>query len=364
MKNNIFLWVTLAVLIASCQVQEIEEPLEDEVSQEAIEDANARKKRPEGDNGPLTLPPGIEPCADPAVYDLFSKSKDVGSITISNDSENLYVTYFTTENLQKLHLWIGNNFREMPRHNNGDPVTGRFFYQADGNNSNTYTFKISLSELSKKNIVCDKSILVVAHAQVNGEHAFGGDSRIPCFNVWAFFMKYTIVCCDDGPGGNSENAFAKGNWVFVDGGCNNFNPECLPGLGISSARWGWAFNISGLTGESYDLYASAAQNDISKGKIVGRVEIEYTTLLFGGTPTAVGSIVYFVDDDWLLEEVNIYAGDNRPTTAAPGQYGYSAEFPSGASAHVYSINFPNPDVQNDGVWFIAHAVVRPYAPLP
>lgn len=74
-------------------------------------------------------------------------------------------------------------------------------------------------------------------------------------------------------------------------------------------------------------------------------------------PTAVGSIIYFVEDDWVLEEVHVYAGDNRPTSAAPGQYGHSAEFPTGASVYVYDINFPNPDVQNDGVWLIAHAVM-------
>jgi hypothetical protein len=355
-------WIALLVLIAACQVQEIEIPVEEGADQETIDDLNARKKQPEGDNGPITLPNGIEPCGDPAVYDLFAgQHHDVGSITISNDFENLYVTYFTTESFQKLHLWIGNDFREMPTNNGGNPVIGHFFYRANANNADTYTFKIPLTELAKRNIVCDKSILVVAHAEVNGETAFGGNFQIPCSKRWAFFMEYTIVCCEDEPGGNSETAFAKGNWVFVNGGCNDFNPECLPGLGISSTRWGWAYNLTGLTAESYNLYASAAKNDVNKGKIVGRVEIEYTTWIIEGVPTAVGSIIYFVEDDWVLEEVHVYAGDNRPTSAAPGQYGHSAEFPTGASVYVYNINFPNPDVQNDGVWFIAHAVVKPYA---
>ncbi|QOI96877.1 MAG: hypothetical protein HRU69_04935 [Flammeovirgaceae bacterium] len=363
MKKKL-IWLLFPALVLSCQVQDAEELAaagEEEDLWEAYDPSSAaRYSKPKGDNGPLTLPPDVKPCTAPAVYDLFARDKDLGSVTISNDDKNLYVTYFTTKSLQKLFLWVGADLKDMPRTQSGNPVLVNFFYKAHANNASTYTFTISLDELAKRKLDCNKNLLFVAYAEVDGEHAFGGDFPIPCFNRWAFIMKYKIICCSapEPPVSDDETAFAKGNWVFVQGGCNEFNPECLPGLNISN-RWGWAINADEPLEFSFDIYAGAAKNDITKGTKVGRLAVEYATVVINGNPTAIGTITYIIDTGWTMKELHIYAADNRPTTAAPGQYGHTVKFPSGSTYYQYTINFADPDVVNDGVWFIAHAVVNP-----
>ena len=53
-------------------------------------------------------------------------------------------------------------------------------------------------------------------------------------------------------------------------------------------------------------------------------------------------------------EVHLYAGDARPTTTAPGQYGY-LDAPDAAT---YTFTVPLADTNGgDGVGLIAHAVV-------
>ncbi len=363
MKKILF-WLLFPALVMSCQVQDAEESIvadEEDLWEKYDPSSAARHKTPKGNNGPLTLPPGVTPCTDAAVYDLFSgRHNDVGSVTISNDDKNLYVTYFTDKNFQKLHLWIGTDLKGIPRNPGGNPIIGHFFYKANANNASTYTFSISLTELAKMKMDCGRNILLVAHAEVNGESAFGGDFPIPCFNRWAFFMKYKIVCCSpsEPPVSDDETAFAKGNWVFVQGGCNDFNPECLPGLNISN-RWGWAINVDEPIEFSFDIYAGAAKNNVANGTKVGRLAVEYATVMINGNPTAIGTLTYLIDNRWTMKELHIYAADNRPTTAAPGQYGHTVKFPAGATYYQYTINFADPDVVNDGVWFIAHAVVKP-----
>lgn len=362
--KKLLVWLLFPALVLSCQVQDAEEVLtadEEELWEAYDPSSAARHGTPVGDNGPLTLPPGVIPCTDPAVYDLFAiRDKDVGSVTISNDDQNLYVTYFTTKSLQKLFLWIGRDLKDMPRTQTGNPVLANFLYKANANNASTYTFKIPLADLAKKQLDCGKNLLLVAYAEVDGQPAFGGDFPIPCFNRWAFIMKYKIVCCSapEPPVSDEETAFAKGNWVFVQGGCNDFNPECLPGLNISN-RWGWAINVDEPIEYAFDMYAGAAKNDITKGTKVGRLAVEYATVMINGAPTAIGTITYLINNGWTMKELHIYAADNRPTTAAPGQYGHTVKFPGGSTFYQYTINFADPDVANDGVWFIAHAVVNP-----
>lgn len=358
------LFAGVMLFLASCQQSEeiVFQPYEsqsDDLWEPYV--PGARFKAPRGDGGPQVLPPDVVPCAKPAVYDLIAgRHNDVGSVTISNDAVNLYVTYFTTENLQKLHLWLGNDLKDIPRNPGGNPIIGLFFYKAHAKNATTFTFTIPLNELAKRKIDCGRNIVVVAHAEINRESAFGGNEPILCFKRWAYFMKYQIVCCEPPVADGSETAFAKGNWVFVQGGCNDFNPECLPGLSISNSQWGWAFNFEEPVEFAFDIYAGAARNDITKGKKVGRLVVEYITLPNNsGVPIAQGTLTYVMDVGWTMKEVHVYGGDNPPASAAPGQYGYKATFPTGETVHTYTINFINRDENRDGTWFIAHATVKP-----
>lgn len=362
MKKTLF-FAGLLLYAASCQQSEetilqTHEAQSDDLWEPYV--PGARFKTPKGDGGPAILPGGVIPCTQPAAFDLIAgRHHDVGSVTISNDAVNLYVTYYTTENLQKLHLWIGNDLKDIPRNPAGNPVIGLFFYKAHAKNASTYTFTIPLSELAKRKIDCGRNIIVVAHAEVNGESAFGGNEPVLCFKRWAYFMKYQIVCCQPPVADGSETAYAKGNWVFVKGGCHDLNPECLPGLNISASQWGWALNFEEPVEFAFDIYAGAEGNDTGKGKKAGRLAVEFYTLPINGVPTAHGFLTYVMDEGWTMKEVHIYAGDNPPQSATPAQYGHKATFPAGETVYTYTINFVNRDENRDGTWFIAHATVKP-----
>lgn len=78
----------------------------------------------------------------------------------------------------------------------------------------------------------------------------------------------------------------------------------------------------------------------------------------GAHETAWGgnvAVTYNMSGGYTMEEVHIYAGDSKPTTAAPGQYGYTAYFDPRESGHTAS--FSVSDGNGDGIWIIAHAVV-------
>jgi len=54
-------------------------------------------------------------------------------------------------------------------------------------------------------------------------------------------------------------------------------------------------------------------------------------------------------------ELHLYAGDYKPTTVAPGQYGNLASFDPNSTQYTFTV--PLADTNGDGVWLIAHAVV-------
>ena len=97
---------------------------------------------------------------------------------------------------------------------------------------------------------------------------------------------------------------------------------------------------------SYELWTGAGLNYTSKGKLVGSVTVNYS-----GTQATV---TYTLNSGFSIEEAHIFAGDFKPTTLAPGQYGHTVYFDPFATS--YTATFDVSDSNGDGVWFIAHAV--------
>jgi hypothetical protein len=61
-------------------------------------------------------------------------------------------------------------------------------------------------------------------------------------------------------------------------------------------------------------------NTTSKGRLVGTL-----TVLWNGTTVTV---TYTMSSGFTLTETHVYAGDFKPTTIAPGQYGNTLGFRS------------------------------------
>lgn len=301
---------------------------------------------------------------------------DVGTVTVSNDADNVYVTYTLTYDpngdgvvdgyFGTLHLWIGNDLSLLPRSGGGNPNPGQFC-DADGgacytppdNTTTTHTFTMPFSELSITNVqgVCGKTLFVVTHAEANvdsdgdgtidPETAFGGDKDGDTGNRWWFYAEYTI-CCDNGEPDPPfcQTAFAKGDWVWTT--MKRANPEGLGSLKLTKARWGWAIELTEIGETTYDIWAGAGLNDTDKGTLVGTLTVNWD-----GTDVVV---TYDMEDGYYLEEVHLYAGATSPTTIAPGQYGNLEEFDPNVASHEFDV--PLADSDGDGsVWLVAHAVV-------
>ena len=182
--------------------------------------------------------------------------------------------------------------------------------------------------------------------EADGQTAWGGDTAGPG-NRWWFYANYATACCEDAPPAPSEKygtAFAKGGWVFTTD--KKSNPEKLPSLNLTRNRWGWAINLQSAGTTTYELWNGAGLNYTSKGKLVGTVTVDYDG--------SVATVTYDLNSGFSIGEAHIYAGDFKPTTLAPGQYGHTAYFDP--TATTYSASFDVTDTNGDGVWFIVHAV--------
>jgi hypothetical protein len=332
---------------------------------------------------PLHTSPAMAACL-PTTWTIWAgQTKNVGTVGVTNDAEAVYVTYTMTVPgyFGTLHLWVGDDLLNLPRNNPGNPEPGQFPWQFTPPDltTTTYTFKIPLASLGMSlplSEYCNKTFYVVAHCEVNylddagnpagGDTGFAGDVPGNSGNRWWFYGVYAI-CCDitiDPPTPPKVNtAFAKGVKVYASEDlADHFvfttdpksNPEKLPSLNLIKNRWGWAIHLRDNAEHEYPLWAGCGLNKTGSGKKVGKVLVQWDgTQVFvkylcfaGPAPTA----------NAFLREVHVYAGDFKPTTMAPGQYGTGEYFDPPRRNWDTFVNAE--DSNGDGVWIIAHAVVQ------
>ena len=289
------------------------------------------------------------------------QTQDVGTVEVTNDATNVYVTYTLTApgaTFGGLHLWVGNDLNNLPKTKTGNPEPGQFPYKADATGLTTYKFTIPLAGLSITDITgaCPLDLNVVAHAEVNNvphtdgstsnETAFGGDHDGPTGSRWWYYAIYHLCCDTTTPPdiGECKTAFAKGGWVFtIDA---KSNPENLPSLKLIKNRWGWAINLTQPGTTTYNIWAGAGLNKTSNGVKVGTLEVDWDG--------SVAKVTYTLGSDYVMKELHIYAADFKPTTTAPGQYGYTKYFDPPVDHH--TAQFWVEDTNGDGIWIIAHAI--------
>jgi len=287
----------------------------------------------------------------------------VGTVTVSNDADNLHVTYaidtvnFPDCTFGTLHAWAGNDLTTVPTNRQGIPVPGQFPHVFDATGLTSHTFTIALSSLAIADATqaCALSLFVVAHAEVNRAQADGTAQHETAFGGatagagprWWFYGSY-VLCCEFGTPvvETCETAFAKGSHVFTTD--TSSNPEQLPSLNLTRNRWGWAINLTAPGSSTYDLWAGAGLNDTSKGNKVGTLQIAWDG--------ASAVVMYTMSGTCTIKEAHVYADDSTPTTIAPGQYGNLATFDPKVSTCTFTVPLADTD-RAGGVWLIAHAVV-------
>lgn len=315
-----------------------------------------------------------------SAYDLTAgQTLKVGTVTVTNDADNIYVNYNLTypgATFGTLHAWVGNDISLVPANRQGTPVPGQFCnadggacYDASGLTDYTFTFPFPSAFASSgvsmvdAYAACGSMLYTFTHAEVNidnngdgtadqHETAFGGGTPV---NVgepgrWYFYDTYAINC-DFGPPPQcfNETAFAKGTHVWTTAGKKS-NPENLPSLELTKNKWGWAINRKTTGTTTHDLWAGAGLNKTSNGTRVGALTLNWdgynATMSFTMLP------------GFYMDEIHLYAGDNKPATTAPGQYGNPTEgYDAGnTQSFSYTINDVQ-DTNGDGAWFIGHAVI-------
>ena len=140
------------------------------------------------------------------------------------------------------------------------------------------------------------------------------------------------------PGDECETAFGYGAdyaTCFIDEGFGN---------------WGWT-NSTEVSPFTIDLYAAAGQCNTNVGTIVGTVTVEKFTNEV--------NVTYSLDPPYTLEEIHFYIGETMfpsfkgKPTVAPGKYTYKNDELGGAVSYSFTIY----DLENNDIYFIAHAVV-------
>ncbi len=153
-------------------------------------------------------------------------------------------------------------------------------------------------------------------------------------------LNYTCTCTPS----NCETAYAYGGCLahcFL----SNY-------LGHSFTKWGWTNGLLNPGIYTFNIYAGAAQCNISKGKWVGTLTVNYN----GYNHQAV--ITYNMFPGYKMDETHLYVGSepwprdsNGNYTVAPGQYPYWHDL-NNASTDSYTITG-----LSGKIYIIAHAVV-------
>ena len=124
----------------------------------------------------------------------------VGKVIVSNDAENLYVTFMTSGNWRftETHLAVCSSDLEcVPVNKKGNPVPGRFPYHSSHEPSiPQYTYEIPLDSWNP-----GTPLYIAAHAVVwcltdeFDETAWGGCLLFPYGTRWAYYIEYTVQGC-------------------------------------------------------------------------------------------------------------------------------------------------------------------------
>lgn len=138
----------------------------------------------------------------PTVVTLFAgRTMNAGTVTVTNDASNLYVTYATTSpwELTEAHLAVADTLAGIPQTQKGNPIPGRFAYSATFDPEVTaFTFTIPLGSFSP-----GQTLFIAAHAVVltpssssggGTQTGWGNGDGFPGAN-WATYFRYTVQSC-------------------------------------------------------------------------------------------------------------------------------------------------------------------------
>ncbi len=312
MKKLSAILILVVFILASCQKEGLREDKEfngmtalDHNSYVVLDSRQETGKMPEftvAKNGIIQEQPTGKMFCNELIYGLFGgQTIPAGNIVVSNDFENLYVTYQADEGwkIKEIHLYAG-TFENIPLNNANVPVPGQFPIKESFNPAiETVTYEIPLASLPE----CP---YVLAHAVVGRdgqeETAWGkGDTSFEdAFDIkrWGWVIEYCVKTCDkEGVTGLKSYVVDKNKtdaplwWVVAKGPGTDVN--CL-GFGFNT------FNTGETNSSVYDLIKWGNIDDK-----VGTMTVFTTT---EGNIKFLNIVIDLTDDNLAFSKTYLYAG--------------------------------------------------------
>jgi hypothetical protein len=135
---------------------------------------------------------------DDTVVDLMAGQHILaGTVTVSNDYDNIYVTYQTTGDwfLRETHVDIETSYNGFPTTKSGNPKVGNFAYKMSHNPPvQTYTYTIPF-DFTEGDVIYFAAHAVVTSATYGTETGWAGCLDFPG-NNWATYCTHEIGPCD------------------------------------------------------------------------------------------------------------------------------------------------------------------------
>ena len=292
-------------------------------------------------------------CEEPVEQILYAGQHiEVGTVSVSNDEEFLYVTYDLTGTgwwLKETHLFAG-DLENVPFGNSGNPKIGHFPYHGDHDMTQEYHFEIPLEKVSSQDCFA-----IIAHAVVvskeNGNitssetaFAFGadqfGEPNEFDGNRWGWFVDYCLQDCEDQEGGDDGQGDEEGDLSLGEneGGedDNNGNTEeneltCVDSYAFYGDNascfasegngWGWSnwiqfnedyYDQPGVTYQ-FPLYETKEGCDTGTDTPIGHVEVTVQA----GDAVAYANVRYVIDiEEWSIEDIKLYIGSESLLTGS------------------------------------------------
>ena len=109
-------------------------------------------------------------CLATEVDLIAGQTMVAGTVSVTNDESNIYVTYTTTGNwvLTQTHLYVG-DCALIPVNNPGNPIPGQFPYSGSHSNLTSVTYTVPISAIPPGSCGC-----IAAHGVVKELNANGG----------------------------------------------------------------------------------------------------------------------------------------------------------------------------------------------
>jgi hypothetical protein len=294
----------------------------------------------------------------PKVVTLYAgQSIDAGTVTVTNDASNLYVTFTATAPwlLSQTHVHVADSLAGIPQTKTGNPKIGNFAYQTTHvPATSTFTYSISKSALS---LDVNQSVVIAAHAVVDqldgsgnpiaNETGWGDGFQFNPKGSWAMYFNYIWQdCVNEAVDSTTETAFAYGQE----------NATCFDQFDTAN-RWGWTNGPLAEGSYTFDIYAAAGQCVLSKGTLVGTLDVNYSAGKATITYKMVGSNPV-TGLQYTLTETHLYVGseplarnNQGEPTVAPGQFPYiNPELNS--TSRTYTISGLSGEI-----YVVAHATV-------